>query len=192
MAPSGGVVTPPTFVRLAAHPVRWRLLAELADSDYRVHELVPGSTSPRTWSPITCGCCATAASSPPGAALRRPRQLLPPGSGPLRGCAGRQRDRAAPGAAPARDTADPAGRTAAVPKQRRAVRVHRQRRRSTIAEALLRHRTADHVTAASAEAGPSPTFTRTPSACCARSSASTSPAGALGIWAPWPGTRSTT
>ena len=31
--------------------------------------------------------------------------------------------------------------------------------RSTIAEALLRHRTADHVTAASAEACPSPTFT---------------------------------
>jgi ArsR family transcriptional regulator, arsenate/arsenite/antimonite-responsive transcriptional repressor / arsenate reductase (thioredoxin) len=31
---------PPAFVRLAAHPVRWRLLAELADSDYRVRELV--------------------------------------------------------------------------------------------------------------------------------------------------------
>ena len=60
--------------------------------------------------------------------LRRPRQLLPPGSGPLRGCADRQRGRAAPGAAPARDTADPAGRTAAVPAHRRAVRVHRQQR----------------------------------------------------------------
>jgi len=31
---------PPVFVRLSAHPVRWRLLAELADSDYRVRELV--------------------------------------------------------------------------------------------------------------------------------------------------------
>jgi protein-tyrosine-phosphatase/DNA-binding transcriptional ArsR family regulator len=30
----------PAFVRLAAHPLRWRLLAELADSDYRVRELV--------------------------------------------------------------------------------------------------------------------------------------------------------
>lgn len=30
--------TPP-FVRLAAHPLRWRLLTELADSDYRVREL---------------------------------------------------------------------------------------------------------------------------------------------------------
>ena len=28
------------FVRLAAHPLRWRLLTELADSDYRVRELV--------------------------------------------------------------------------------------------------------------------------------------------------------
>lgn len=31
---------PPGFVRLAAHPLRWRLLTELADSDYRVRELV--------------------------------------------------------------------------------------------------------------------------------------------------------
>jgi ArsR family transcriptional regulator, arsenate/arsenite/antimonite-responsive transcriptional repressor / arsenate reductase (thioredoxin) len=30
---------PPPFLRLAAHPVRWKLLAELADSDQRVSEL---------------------------------------------------------------------------------------------------------------------------------------------------------
>ncbi|MCH6161652.1 arsenate reductase/protein-tyrosine-phosphatase family protein [Streptomyces marispadix] len=30
----------PAFVRLASHPLRWRLLAELAESDYRVRELV--------------------------------------------------------------------------------------------------------------------------------------------------------
>ncbi|MEU5990521.1 ArsR family transcriptional regulator [Spirillospora sp. NPDC047418] len=30
----------PAFVRLAAHPVRWRLLSELSVSDYRVRELV--------------------------------------------------------------------------------------------------------------------------------------------------------
>jgi protein-tyrosine-phosphatase/DNA-binding transcriptional ArsR family regulator len=30
----------PAFVRLAAHPVRWRLLIELAESDYRVRDLV--------------------------------------------------------------------------------------------------------------------------------------------------------
>jgi ArsR family transcriptional regulator, arsenate/arsenite/antimonite-responsive transcriptional repressor / arsenate reductase (thioredoxin) len=32
--------TAPAFVRLASHPLRWRLLAELAESDYRVRELV--------------------------------------------------------------------------------------------------------------------------------------------------------
>jgi protein-tyrosine-phosphatase/DNA-binding transcriptional ArsR family regulator len=31
---------PPAFVRMATHPLRWRLLTELADSDYRVRELV--------------------------------------------------------------------------------------------------------------------------------------------------------
>ncbi len=38
------VMTPaqpaPAFVRLAGHPLRWRLLTELATSDYRVRELV--------------------------------------------------------------------------------------------------------------------------------------------------------
>jgi ArsR family transcriptional regulator, arsenate/arsenite/antimonite-responsive transcriptional repressor / arsenate reductase (thioredoxin) len=36
----GDEADPPAFVRLAAHPVRWRLLSELAQSDYRVRELV--------------------------------------------------------------------------------------------------------------------------------------------------------
>lgn len=31
---------PPTFVQLAAHPLRWQLLTQLAGSDYRVRELV--------------------------------------------------------------------------------------------------------------------------------------------------------
>src|SRR5215472_16764698 len=35
-----GVSDPPSFVRLAGHPLRWRLLAELARSDRRVRELV--------------------------------------------------------------------------------------------------------------------------------------------------------
>jgi len=38
MMPSGH--TTPAFVHLAAHPLRWRLLTELAASDYRVRELV--------------------------------------------------------------------------------------------------------------------------------------------------------
>ncbi|MFD3602633.1 ArsR family transcriptional regulator, partial [Streptomyces sp. NPDC058656] len=38
--PSDVDVAPPEFVRLAAHPLRWRLLTELGDGDYRVRELV--------------------------------------------------------------------------------------------------------------------------------------------------------
>jgi protein-tyrosine-phosphatase/DNA-binding transcriptional ArsR family regulator len=38
MAP--GQAAPPPFVRLTGHPLRWQLLAKLAESDYRVRELV--------------------------------------------------------------------------------------------------------------------------------------------------------
>lgn len=41
------VVAPPTFVRLAANPLRWRLLTELAGSDYRVRELVTRVDQPQ-------------------------------------------------------------------------------------------------------------------------------------------------
>jgi len=37
---SSSVSAPPSFVRLAGHPLRWRLLGELARSDRRVRELV--------------------------------------------------------------------------------------------------------------------------------------------------------
>jgi len=40
--------TPPAFVRLASHPVRWRLLSELARSDYRVRELVERTGQPQS------------------------------------------------------------------------------------------------------------------------------------------------
>src|SRR2546430_2611838 len=40
MAPTVQASVPPMFVRLAAHPLRWRLLTELAQSDYGVRELV--------------------------------------------------------------------------------------------------------------------------------------------------------
>ena len=39
--------TAPAFVRLAAHPVRWKLLAALADSDYRVRELAALAAQPQ-------------------------------------------------------------------------------------------------------------------------------------------------
>ncbi|WP_328875527.1 metalloregulator ArsR/SmtB family transcription factor [Streptomyces sp. NBC_00287] len=38
--PPDATAAPPEFVRLAAHPLRWRLLTELAGGDYRVRELV--------------------------------------------------------------------------------------------------------------------------------------------------------
>ena len=47
MVPSGRVVVPPTFIRLAAHPLRWRLLTELAESDYRVRDLVSRIDQPQ-------------------------------------------------------------------------------------------------------------------------------------------------
>ena len=37
----------PAFVRLAAHPLRWRLLTELAESDRRVRELVDVAGQPQ-------------------------------------------------------------------------------------------------------------------------------------------------
>ncbi|WP_329054087.1 ArsR family transcriptional regulator [Streptomyces violaceus] len=37
----------PAFVRLAAHPLRWKLLTELAASDYRVRELVERVAQPQ-------------------------------------------------------------------------------------------------------------------------------------------------
>src|SRR5215813_5119554 len=47
MVSSGEVAAPPVFVRLAAHPLRWRLLTELAHSDYRVRELVTRVDQPQ-------------------------------------------------------------------------------------------------------------------------------------------------
>ncbi len=40
-------VLPPAFVRLAAHPLRWKLLTTLADSDFRVRELVRRVNEPQ-------------------------------------------------------------------------------------------------------------------------------------------------
>lgn len=40
MVVSDQVTAPSAFVRLASHPLRWKLLTELGNSDYRVRELV--------------------------------------------------------------------------------------------------------------------------------------------------------
>lgn len=44
----GAPSTPPTFLRLAAHPLRWRLLGELALSDRRVSELCDLAAQPHS------------------------------------------------------------------------------------------------------------------------------------------------
>jgi protein-tyrosine-phosphatase/DNA-binding transcriptional ArsR family regulator len=44
---SAGQAGLPPFVRLAAHPLRWRLMTELAASDYRVRELVARTAEPQ-------------------------------------------------------------------------------------------------------------------------------------------------
>jgi ArsR family transcriptional regulator, arsenate/arsenite/antimonite-responsive transcriptional repressor / arsenate reductase (thioredoxin) len=48
MASPSEAAVPPAFVRLAAHPVRWALLTELAGSDYRVRELVARIDQPQS------------------------------------------------------------------------------------------------------------------------------------------------
>jgi protein-tyrosine-phosphatase/DNA-binding transcriptional ArsR family regulator len=48
MASPSEAAVPPAFVRLAAHPVRWALLTELARSDYRVRELVGRIDQPQS------------------------------------------------------------------------------------------------------------------------------------------------
>ena len=48
MVPSGHGAAPPAFIRLAAHPLRWQLLSELAGSDYRVRELVTRIDQPQS------------------------------------------------------------------------------------------------------------------------------------------------
>lgn len=47
MVSPGQVVDPPAFVRLASHPLRWRLMSELAVSDYRVRELTARVDQPQ-------------------------------------------------------------------------------------------------------------------------------------------------
>lgn len=47
MALPGRTAVPPAFLRLAAHPLRWRLLSALAESDLRVRELVIQSGEPQ-------------------------------------------------------------------------------------------------------------------------------------------------
>jgi protein-tyrosine-phosphatase/DNA-binding transcriptional ArsR family regulator len=44
---TGSLTDPPEFVRQAAHPVRWRLLAALAEGDHRVRDLAAALDEPQ-------------------------------------------------------------------------------------------------------------------------------------------------
>ena len=188
------VHAPPAFVRLAAHPLRWRLLTELADSDYRVRELVTLVGEPQNLVSYHLrllrdgGLVTAARSSFDG---RDSYYHLD-----LDRCADALADTGAalhPALRPDAAPPHPAGRTAAVATHGRAVRVHRQQRPLTDRRgpAAPPHRRPRRAWPAPA-AGPSRTCTPTPCGCCARSSASTSPASGPGTWTRWPAAGSTT
>ena len=155
MLSSGHAAAPPAFIRLAAHPLRWRLLKELADSDYRVRELATRVDQPQNLvsyhlRQLRDGGLVTATrSSFDGRdsyyhldldrcadALTRSGTALHPAL---------RRDTAPPAAAVTRQQSPPVavlfvctGNSA----------------RSPIAEALLRHHTADRITVTSAGSRP--------------------------------------
>ncbi|HYN93031.1 MAG TPA: ArsR family transcriptional regulator [Pilimelia sp.] len=147
----------PAFLRLAAHPLRWRLLAELAHSDHRVRELVALVAEPQNLVSYHLrllragGLVTTTRSSFDG---RDTYYHLD-----LDGCADALADTAA--------ALHPALRRPAAPHTPR-VRLRRSPRvgvlfvctgnsaRSPIAEALLRHRTGGQVDVASAGGRPKP------------------------------------
>lgn len=154
------VATPPAFVRLAAHPLRWRLLAELAEGDYRVRELVTRVDQPQnlvsyhlrllrdgglvtstrssfdgrdSYYHLDLDRCADALAGS-GAALHPAlRRVAPAPAAPA----------PAPASGPRRS-----GRVAVL------FVCTGNGARSPIAEALLRHRAAGHVTVASAGSRP--------------------------------------
>ncbi|MFE6176246.1 ArsR family transcriptional regulator [Streptomyces sp. NPDC056464] len=155
--PRDVTVTPPQFLRLAAHPLRWRLLTALADGDQRVRELVERVREPQNLVSYHLrllrdgGLVAARRSSFDGRDtyyhldLERCAEALAAGGAALH----------------------PALRQApALPRRRvTGARSHRvtvlfvctgNSARSPIAEALLRHHTAGHVTTASAGTSPKP------------------------------------
>ncbi|WP_210585185.1 metalloregulator ArsR/SmtB family transcription factor [Streptomyces sp. GESEQ-35] len=155
--PSDAAVAPPEFVRLAAHPLRWRLLTELADGDYRVRELVERVGEPQNLVSYHLrllrdgGLVTARRSSFDG---RDSYYHLD-----LEHCA---EGLAASGAAlhPALSQAPaPTRRPVARERSRRAAVLFvctGNSARSPIAEALLRHHTAGRVTTASAGTSPKP------------------------------------
>ena len=154
MPPSAAAPAPPAFIRLAAHPLRWQLLTELADSDYRVRELVARVDQPQSLVSYHLRLLRD------GGLVTATRSTFD----------GRDSyyhldlDRCADALTTSGAALHPALRRHSTPPL--PVRPRRSRRpavlfvctgnsaRSPIAEALLRHRTAGHVTVASAGTRP--------------------------------------
>ncbi|MFE9443434.1 metalloregulator ArsR/SmtB family transcription factor [Streptomyces sp. NPDC006602] len=155
--PGGVAVTPPEFVRLAAHPLRWRLLTKLADGDYRVRELVERVGEPQNLVSYHLRLLRDA-----GLVMAR-RSSFDGRDSYYRLDLERCGEALAAGAA----ALHPALCQAFSPPRRPVVRARAHRvavlfvctgnsARSPIAEALLRHHTAGRVIAASAGTRPKP------------------------------------
>lgn len=152
---------PPAFVRLASHPLRWQLLAELANSDYRVRELVTLVNEPQNLVSYHLrllrddGLVTAARSSFDGRDSYYHLNL----------------DRCAVALVETGEALHPTLRRELVPPQtpaqlRRSPRISvlfvctGNSARSPIAEALLRHHSGGHVTVASAGSRPKPQLHR--------------------------------
>ena len=157
MVPSGHVAGPPAFVGLVAHPLRWRLLTTLADSDYRVRELVTRVGQPQNLVSYHLrllrggGLVTATRSSFDGRDSYYHLDL----------------DRCANALAETGAALHPALREDPAPPSAQGGRLRSRRiavlfvctgnsARSPIAEALLRHHTADSVTVTSAGSRPKP------------------------------------
>ena len=147
---SDQVAAPPEFVRLAAHPLRWRLLTELAESDYRVRELTARVDEPQSLVSYHLR-------------LLRDAGLVTPTRSSFDGRDSYYHldlDRCADALAESGDALHPALRRDALSAARTLPRLAvlfvctGNSARSPIAEALLRHHTAGRVTVVSAGSTP--------------------------------------
>jgi ArsR family transcriptional regulator, arsenate/arsenite/antimonite-responsive transcriptional repressor / arsenate reductase (thioredoxin) len=151
------ITTPPAFLRLAAHPLRWQLLAALAEGDHRVRELAARIDQPQNLVSYhlrllrNAGLVSATRSSFDGRDsyyhldLDRCAEALSDSGGALHPAL--RRDAGRPDAPPARRSA---GSVAVL------FVCTGNGSRSPIAEALLRQRTAGAVTVASAGTQPKP------------------------------------
>ncbi|MPY85148.1 MAG: ArsR family transcriptional regulator [Actinophytocola sp.] len=143
------MATLPAFMRLAAHPLRWELLAALAGSDYRVRELVLRVGEPQNLVSYHLR-------------LLRDGGLVSPTRSSFDGRDSYYHldlDRCADALAETGAALHPALRTEPADKPRNIAVLFvctGNSARSPIAEALLRHHTADAVSAASAGTRPKP------------------------------------